>query len=170
MAGTADLVFLRAFKWLQAAVDALEADIAGPASGPAALAAPLPSLLRTHLGLELDKTAATIDPDHFAASNAEAQSLAVATMVTGETLAALKTIGEILAGLGNGNVGISDLSKVIRQIARITSANPGQAAERVLDRQAAADPERRCRRARRASAGAPTRLPAEGPGPGRATR
>ena len=126
MAGTADLVFLRAFKWLQASVSALEADINGPASGPVALATPLAALLRTHLGLELDKTAATIDPNAFAASNAEAQSLAVATMVTGETLAALKTIGEILAGLGNGNVGIGDLSKVIKQIARITSATPGK--------------------------------------------
>ncbi|MEO7115326.1 MAG: hypothetical protein ABIZ18_05675, partial [Caldimonas sp.] len=126
MAGTADLVFLRAFKWLQATVDALETDLNGPASGPVALAAPLSSLLRTHLGLELDKTATTIDPDHFAASHAEAQSLAVATMVTGETLAALKTIGEILAGLGNGNVGIGDLSKVIKQIARITSSDPGK--------------------------------------------
>lgn len=112
MAGTADLVFLRAFKWLQASVSALEADINGPASGPVALAAPLAALLRTHLGLQLDKTAATIDPNNFAASNAEAQSLAVATMITGETLAALKTIGKILAGLGNGNVDLQDLSKV----------------------------------------------------------
>jgi hypothetical protein len=126
MAGTADLVFLRAFKWLQASVSALEADLNGPASGPVALSAPLVDLLRTHLGLELDKTAATIDPNNFAASNAQAQSLAVATMVTGETLAALKTIGEILAGLGNGNVGIQDLSKVIQQISRITSATPGK--------------------------------------------
>ncbi|HEY4957824.1 MAG TPA: DUF6603 domain-containing protein, partial [Caldimonas sp.] len=126
MAGTADLVFLRAFKWLQAAVSALEADINGPGSGPIALATPLADLLRTHLGLELDKTAATIDPNNFAASRAEAQSLAVATMITGETLAALKTIGELLAGLGNGNIGIADLSKVIRQISRITSADPGK--------------------------------------------
>ena len=126
MAGTADLVFLRAFKWLQASVSALEADLNGVASGPVALAAPLTELLRTHLGLELDKTAATIDPNNFAASRAEAQSLAVATMVTGETLAALKTIGELLAGLGGGNIGIADLSKVIKQISRITSADPGK--------------------------------------------
>ena len=126
MAGTADLVFLRAFKWLQASVSALEADINGPGSGPVALATPLADLLRTHLGLELDKTAATIDPNNFAASNAEAQSLAVATMVTGETLAALKTIGELLAGLGGGGLGIQDLSKVIRQISRIVSADPGK--------------------------------------------
>ena len=33
-------------------------------------------------------------------------------MITGETLAALKTIGKILAGLGNGNVDLQDLSKV----------------------------------------------------------
>jgi hypothetical protein len=126
MAGTADLVFLRAFKWLQASVSALEADINGVGSGPVALATPLADLLRTHLGLELDKTAATIDPNNFAASRAEAQSLAVATMVTGETLAALKTIGELLAGLGGGNIGIADLSKVIKQISRITSADPGK--------------------------------------------
>jgi hypothetical protein len=91
MAGTADLVFLRACKWLQASVSALEADINGVGSGPVALATPLADLLCAHLGLELDKTAATIDPNIFAAGRAEAQSLAVATMITGETLAVLKT-------------------------------------------------------------------------------
>ena len=39
MAGTSDRVFLRVFKWFQATVSDLEADI--PATGPAALAAPL---------------------------------------------------------------------------------------------------------------------------------
>ncbi|HEY9066583.1 MAG TPA: DUF6603 domain-containing protein, partial [Burkholderiaceae bacterium] len=124
MAGTSDKVFLRAFKWFLASVDALAADI--PATGPVALAAPLTDLLRKNLGLALDKTAATIDPNNFAASNAQAQSLAVAAMVTGETLAALRTVADILKDLANGNLGLGDLSKVIQQISRITSATPGK--------------------------------------------
>ncbi|KIO48453.1 DUF6603 domain-containing protein [Nitrosospira sp. NpAV] len=124
MAGTSDKVFLRVFKWFQATVAALEADI--PATGPASLAAPLADALRTRLGLELDKTSATIDPEAFAATRAEAESLAIAALVTGETLAALKTVGELLSGIGGGNVGLDDLSKVIRQINRIVSADPGK--------------------------------------------
>ena len=126
MAGTSDKVFLRAFAWLQATVTALEADLAGPGSGPIALSAPLADALRKRLGLQLDKSAATIDPNTFAASHAEAQSLALATMVTGETLAALRTVGNLLAGLGAGNLDIQDLSKVIQQISRIVSASPGK--------------------------------------------
>lgn len=80
MAGTSDKVFLRVFKWFQTMVTALEADI--PATGPVALAAPLADALRTRLGLELNKTAATIDPDAFAATRAEAESLAIAALVT----------------------------------------------------------------------------------------
>lgn len=124
MAGTADKVFLRVFKWLQATVAALEADL--QVSGPPALVAPLVDALRTRLGLELNETAATIDPSGFSASHAEAQSLATATMVVGETLAALKTVGELLANIGGGNIGLADLSKVIQQIQRITSADPGK--------------------------------------------
>ncbi len=124
MAGTSDKVFLRVFKWFQATVTALEADI--PVTGPVALAAPLADALRTRLGLELNKTAATIDPDTFAATRAEAESLAMAALITGETLAALKTVGELLSDIGNGNLGLDDLSKVIRQINRIVSADPGK--------------------------------------------
>ena len=124
MAGTSDRVFLRVFKWFQATVVDLEADI--PATGPAALAAPLADALRTRLGLELNKTANTIDPDAFAATRAEAESLAIAALVTGVTQAALKTVGELLSDIGNGNLGLDDLSKVIRQINRIVSADPGK--------------------------------------------
>ena len=121
MAGTADTVFLRAFGWLQGSVAALQADLQPPA-----LATPLADALRTRLGLALDQTAATINPDTFHASHAEAQSLATAAMVVGETLAALKTVGALLAHIGDGAVGLGDLSKVVQQISRITSASPGK--------------------------------------------
>ena len=124
MSGTADTVFLRAFGWLQTSVTALEADL--QASGPPLLVAPLVDALRTRLGLELNKTAALIDPDGFNASHAQAQSLAVATMVVGESLAALKTIGELLGAIGGGNAGLGDLSNVIKQIKRIVSSSPGK--------------------------------------------
>jgi hypothetical protein len=124
MAGTADIVFLRAFKWFQTSVSALETDL--NAGGPPQLVAPLLDALRTRLGLELNKTAATIDPNNFNASRAEAKSLAMATMVVGESLAALKTVGELLAALGGGNIGLGELSKVIKQIKRITSTEPGK--------------------------------------------
>jgi hypothetical protein len=121
MAGTSDAVFLRAFRWFQSAVDFLHGEI--PA---AALADPLASVLRTGLGLELDKTEATIDPSAFAATRAAAESLALATLVTGETVAALKTLGEVLADLHAGNAGLDDLVKVVRQIDRILGAQPGK--------------------------------------------
>lgn len=121
MAGTSDTVFLRAFAWFQAAVAYLQGQVAPPA-----LANPLADALRTRLGLELDKTAATIDPSAFAATRAAAQSLALATMVTGETVAALKTLGEVLAHLGEGAVNLDDLVKVVRQIDRIVGAQPGK--------------------------------------------
>ncbi|WP_394788310.1 DUF6603 domain-containing protein [Rhodoferax sp.] len=121
MAGTADKVFLRAFQWLQAAVDALEADLQGTPLLP-----PLDDALRNRLGLQLGQTAASINPNNFNASHAEAQSLATATMVVGETLAALKTIGDLLGAIGDGNLNLGDLSKVIQQIQRITSADPGK--------------------------------------------
>jgi hypothetical protein len=125
VAGTSDRVFLRAFKWFKAAVDKLQSEI--PLNGgPANLAGPLTDILRTKLGLELDKTEATIDPDAFAATRAEAQSLAIAAMVTGEALAALRTLGEVLADINAGAIGLDDLSKVIRQIDRITGAAPGK--------------------------------------------
>jgi hypothetical protein len=125
MAGTSDKIFLRAFRWFQAAVDTLEADIPLNA-GPVALADPLTDAIRTQLGLELDKTAATIDPSAFAATRAAAESLALATLVTGETLAALKTLGEVLADLQAGSIGLDNLAKVIRQIDRILGADPGK--------------------------------------------
>ena len=124
MAGTSDKVFLRAFKWFTAAVDQLEAGI--PPGGAIDLSGTLTDMLRTKLGLELDKTAATIDPSGFSATRAEAQSLAIAAMVTGETLAALRLLGEILADIGAGTVGLDDLSKIIQQIERITDADPGK--------------------------------------------
>ncbi|MBA2301507.1 MAG: hypothetical protein H0W08_02610 [Acidobacteria bacterium] len=124
MAGTSDQVFLRAFKWFKASVDQLQAAI--PPDGAFDLSATLTDILRTRLGLELDKTAATIDPANFAATRAEAQSLAIAAMVTGETLAALRTLGKILANIDAGSVGLDDLSNVIKQIDRITSAAPGK--------------------------------------------
>ncbi len=121
MAGTSDKVFLRAFEWFQAAVALLQAEIPQPA-----LAGALADALRTRLGLELNKTTATIDPSAFAATRAAAQSLALATMVTGETLAALKTLGDVLADLEAGNVNLDDLVKVVRQIDRILGAQPGK--------------------------------------------
>ena len=125
MAGTADKVFLRAFRWFQAALARLQSDIP-LAGGPLDLAAPLADALRTRLGLALDQTEATVDPNAFAASRAAAASLAVATLVTGETLAALKTLGEVLADLGQGGIGIDDLAKVVKQIDRIAGADPGK--------------------------------------------
>src|SRR4029077_8992528 len=68
----------------------------------------------------------TIDPNAFAATRAEAESLAIATMVTGETLAALRVLGDVLADVGGGNLGLDDLSKVVQQIDRITGASPGK--------------------------------------------
>lgn len=121
MAGTADTVFLRAFKWFQLAVDHLHGQVP-----VAALADPLRDALKTQLGLELDKTAAQIDPHAFAVAHAAAESLAVATLVTGETLAALRTLGTVLAGLGNGNLDLNDLIAVVRQIDRIIGADAGK--------------------------------------------
>ncbi len=123
MAGTSDQVFLRAFTWFQAAVDRLEAELP---SAPFDLSSALTDIFRTRIGLELDKTTATIDPSSFSATRAEAKSLAIATMVTGETLAALRTLGSILASLGGGNLSLDDLSKIIQQIARLTGADPGK--------------------------------------------
>jgi hypothetical protein len=124
MSGTADKVFLRAFSWFQLAVSSLQTDL--QSGGPPQLVAPLIDALNNRFGLELSKTSATIDPNNFNASRAEAQSLATATMVVGETLAALKTVGELLAALGGGNIGLGELSKVIQQIKRITSSDPGK--------------------------------------------
>lgn len=121
MAGTADKVFLRAFKWFKAAITHLESEIPLPA-----LRTPLGDALRTRLGLELDKSEAAIDPGAFAATRAAAESLALATLVTGETLAALKTLGEVIADLQAGNADLGDLVKVVRQIDRILGADPGK--------------------------------------------
>jgi hypothetical protein len=121
MADTSDRVFLRAFRWFQSAVVFLRADLA-----LSPLADPLANVLRTGLGLELDKTAATINPSGFAATRAAAESLALATLVTGETVAALKTLGKVLADLQAGNAGLDDLVKVVRQIDCILGAQPGK--------------------------------------------
>lgn len=124
MAGTSDKVFLRAFRWFQSAVDRLQGQL--PSDPPVNLSAELTSILRTRLGLELDKTEATIDPSAFAATRAEAQSLAIAAMITGETLAALRTLGEVLSALDQGNIGLGELSKVIQQVDRLIGADPGK--------------------------------------------
>ena len=89
MAGTSDKVFLRAFRWFKAAVEQLENEI--PSGGGFDLSGTLTDILRTKLGLQLDKTEATIDPSTFSATRAEAESLAIAAMVTGETMAALRS-------------------------------------------------------------------------------
>src|SRR5687767_10898970 len=124
MAGTSDKVFLRAFRWFQAAVNRLENELPdGPVFD---LAGELTDILRTRLGLDLNKTEATIDPSTFSATRAEAQSLAIATMVTGETLAALRVLGEVLSDIAAGNIGLDDLSKIVKQIDRIISADPGK--------------------------------------------
>ncbi|WP_202800079.1 hypothetical protein, partial [Rubrivivax gelatinosus] len=91
-----------------------------------ALATPLGDALRTRLGLQLDKTEATVDPAGFAATHAAAESLALATLVTGETLAALRTLGEVLAELQAGAADLGDLVKVVRQIDRLLGASPGK--------------------------------------------
>lgn len=121
MAGTSDRVFLRAFRWFQAAVDHLQG-----ALPPGALRDPLGAVLRTRLGLELDRSEATVDPSAFAATRAAAESLALATLVTGETLAALRTLGEVTAALQAGGADLGDLVKVVRQIDRIVGADPGK--------------------------------------------
>ena len=60
MAGTSDKVFLRAFRWLKEAVDKLETEL--PSGGGFNLSGTLTDIFRTKLGLQLDKTTATIDP------------------------------------------------------------------------------------------------------------
>ena len=124
MAGSSDQVFLRAFRWFKAAVDQLQTEI--PSGGPVNLSGTLTDILRTKLGLELDKTAATIDPSTFAATRAEARSLATATMVAGETLAALRLLGDVLSNAGTATPGLDDLSRIVQQIDRITGASPGK--------------------------------------------
>jgi hypothetical protein len=124
MAGTSDKVFLRAFRWLKEAVDKLETAL--PSGGGFDLSGTLTDIFRTKLGLQLDKTTATIDPSTFSATRAEAQSLAIAAMITGETLAALRVLGDVLSDIAAGTIGLDDLSKIIQQIDRITNATPGK--------------------------------------------
>ncbi len=124
MAVTSDKVFLRAFRWLKASVAWLQANV--PSPGPLPLGAKLGDALNTKLGLQLDQAEATVDPTQFKASYAAAGSLAVAAMVTGETLAALKTLGEVLDDLAAGSLSLADLAKVIQQIDRIVDAQPGK--------------------------------------------
>ena len=122
---SSDQVFLRAFRWLKGAVTALETDLTG--SGQGTLATPLCNALRTRLGLKLDQTEATIDPGGFAATNADAKSLAVATMVAGETLAALRTLSGVLESLTNHQVpDLTELAAVVGQIERIATADAEQ--------------------------------------------
>ncbi len=129
MAVTADKVFLRSFRWLGASVQWMQSNISDVGVAPLPtfpLGSKLGDALRTRLGLELDKTEATVDPKNFKASHASSGSLAVATMVTGETLAALKTLGAVLDDLAAGALSIDDLSAVIQQIDRIVNADPGK--------------------------------------------
>jgi len=119
-----DKVFLRTFRWLKASVAWLESHV--PSPGPLPLGSKLGDALRTKLGLQLDQAEASVDPTQFKASFAAAESLAVATMITGETLAALKTLGAVLDDLAAGTLSIDDLAQVIRQIERIVDATPGK--------------------------------------------
>ncbi len=166
MAGTSDKVFLRAFRWFKDAVEQLENEI--PSGGGFDLSGTLTDILRTKLGLQLDKTEATIDPSTFSATRAEAESLAIAAMVTGETLAALRLLGEVLADIGAGTIGLDDLSKVIQQIDRITNATPGKPPSAYSIAKLLLILSRRLRGARQQAAGAQADQAAhEQPGPER---
>lgn len=123
MAG-ADKVFLRAFRWFKTSVDALAA--LAPDAVPDAIRSPLADALRGSLGLQLDKDPASVDPAALTASHAVADSLAVAALVTGESLAALRLVGEVLDALQAGSVGLGELGKVMQQVERIVHASAGQ--------------------------------------------
>ena len=124
MAGTSDAVFLRSLQ----SGSRLRSTVCRPSSQRHRSISPArsPTSCALGSGCSSSKTEATIDPSTFAATRAEAQSLAVAALVTGETLAALRTLGEVLEDLDAGNVDLADLSKVIRQIDRIIGAEPGK--------------------------------------------
>jgi hypothetical protein len=122
---SSDKVFLRAFRWFKAAVDRLETSLPTNDLVNQNLKANLPNILRTRLGLALDKTDASIDPATFATSNAKAQSLALATMVVGESLAALRVLGTVLSNIADGKLGLDDLSKIIQQVEHIIHASAG---------------------------------------------
>ncbi|MBM3342430.1 MAG: hypothetical protein FJY56_10030 [Betaproteobacteria bacterium] len=121
MAIAPDVVFLRSFKWFKDAVSRLGNQL--PSDPPVNLSATLTDILRTRLGLQLNLNNNQVDLEKFQASNAEAESLAVATLVTGETLAALRTLGGVIAAIAGNQAGLADLSKVIKQIDRIVNAS-----------------------------------------------
>jgi len=128
MAGTTDKVFLRAFKWLKASVQWIQDQVPDPI-GPNPIinfGPKLGDILRQKLGLQLDQADNAVDPATFKASMAAAQSLAMATLITGETLTALKTLGKVLDDLAAGNLSLDDLAAVIGQIDRILNASTGQ--------------------------------------------
>lgn len=122
MAIAPDVVFLRALKWFQVAVNHLEGKLP---TTPFNLRATLPEIIRTRLGLQLNLNANnpnSINLETFHATNAEAESLAVAALVTGESLAAMRTLGDVLSAIANNNLNLGDLAKVIQQVDRILNA------------------------------------------------
>ena len=85
MAIAPDKVFLRAFKWFKDATQRLQTQLQPEV--PPNIASTLTDVIRTRLGLQLNQNSNNLDLSTFEANNAEAQSLAVAAMVTGEALA-----------------------------------------------------------------------------------
>lgn len=122
MAIEPDKVFLRSLKWFKDAVTRLEGKLP---SAPFDLSATLTEIIRTRLGLQLNlnpNNPNSIDLETFQATNAEAESLAVAALVTGESLAAIRTLGDVLAAIASNQAGLDDVSRVIKQIDRILDA------------------------------------------------
>lgn len=111
MGNAPDKLFLRAFRWFGSAVTALETD----ATGNAALLAALEDFLRKRVGLRLDKTPATLTLDDFNVGNPQAQSLALAMAIVGESLSAQ-----------DGTPGLTDLGQVIGQVERLLKPQPSK--------------------------------------------
>lgn len=126
---TSDIAFLRSFAWFQASVTRLQGDLAS--AGSPGLSAALAAALRTQLGLKLDQAAGTINLAEFSATRAEAQSLAAATLVTGEVLSTLQLLGTVLKDLQSGGAvavlgALPEALQQIDRILRIDPAHPGK--------------------------------------------
>lgn len=113
MANKPDSLFLSAFRWFDTTVQALE----NGAGGNAVLAAAIDDFLRQRIGLRLDKTAASLTLDDFNANNPEAEALATAMLIVGESVSALTTLQSLLAQ--SDAAGLAELGKVINQIDRL---------------------------------------------------